>query len=157
MRLTIKRLGGGVTNLAKDLAKNAQRRVLIGYPAGTVRDTGVSQALIAAIHEFGSISQGISARPFLVRGVFSGRPIYKKAVAESYRSEMLLILLGAAGSGAVKSYLVSGEFRSSVPPLAPATLRARERKAGRPLSTSGNHPLIDTGSLRQSCTFVIES
>lgn len=137
-------------------------RVLVGIPSTTAErkpdeDEGapLNNAEIGYIHEFGAPEANIPARPFLVPGVRNA----EAAIAHQLRAGALAALDGnlegtearmaAAGQAAVNGVvekITTGPFA----PLAPYTLERRKAK-GR----TGEKPLLDTGQLRRSITYVI--
>ena len=133
-------------------------QVLVGIPSAKAeREDGepINNAAIGYINETGDPARNIPARPFLVPGVREAQ----KDISNALSSGTIAALSGdtagfrnsqeAAGliaQNAVKKKITDGEFT----PLSPNTLKARKRK-GR----TGEKPLIDTGQLRQSITYVI--
>lgn len=116
-----------------------------------------TNAELGYIHEFGAPEANIPARPFLIPGVknaMSASLAYLKqgaqrslkgkggAVEEAYHQA------GLAAQSAVRNKITSGPFE----PLKESTLETR-RARGR----TGTRPLIDTGQLRNSITYVIRA
>lgn len=141
----------------QDLAK---KQVLVGIPASKAErqegdDDPINNAQLGYIHEFGAPASNIPARPFLNPGVARAQESInnhlKKAAkaAMDGNSEKVDVELNATGliaQAGAKNEINSGAFEA----LAPATIAAR-RKRGR----TGDKPLIDTGQLRNSITYVI--
>jgi len=139
-----------------------QNQVLVGIPAEkAARDSeeaggsAINNAALGYIHNYGMPTQNIPARPFLEPGIKDAdKPITDhlgKAgeAALSGNPGGVLKNLTAAGivaASSVKAKINTGPFV----PLKPATLAARRRK-GR----MGEKPLIDTGALRNSISFVV--
>jgi len=140
--------GKGLQALAHRLA-NDTRRVLVGVPKGPAEADGTSIAMIAAVHEFGSPSQGIPERSFLRTGIRAALPHLTEVNANSLRGiargtltvPVALGRVGALAVAAVQRQIVEGSYV----PLRPATIRRK----------GSSKPLIDTGSLRQSITYQI--
>lgn len=167
--MAIPRSKSGVFELTKKGAKNpvkavnhlTQRSVLVGVPeAETDRDDSgdvayITNATLAYIHENGAPEANIPARPFVVPGIHDGQArivSYMKQAADAellgrpQLAERALHAAGIAAVSAVRNRIQTGPFV----PLALATLRAR-RARGR----TGTKPLLDTGQLRNSITYVI--
>lgn len=152
--------------LQKAFDRMKRTAIYVGIPSGAdddKRDDGepITNSELGYIHEFGSPSANIPARPFLKPGVQSNegtlRKRMRKAAVEAMRGnedafseQMERAALGAAV--AVQEYMREGEFA----PLAPSTVRQRIRKIKKLGSTDMTiKPLIDTGSLRQAITGVV--
>ncbi|GEM_PF-278289 len=144
------------------------RVVNVGVPDGGREKDGTSVAMIAAVHEFGSPSQGIPERPFLRVAIRRNRQKY----AELNRANLVKILrgrmtaeqalgqLGEMAKGDTQSEIRYGDFES----LKAATIKARERKRNKGYNralkrraaskgaTAGpiDKPLIDSGQLSES-------
>lgn len=165
-----------VLKAVKDLTL---KRVLIGIPedkAARPDDANASNAVIGYVLETGDPSRNLPARPFLVPGVESvtddavtklQRAGVKALEGDTQATETALTSIGLNAAGAVKDKMDAGPFA----PLADATLRARisakkggdagasaelkRREQGLPPSTDYAQPLIDTGNLQNSITYVI--
>jgi phage gpG-like protein len=137
--------------------------VLVGIPdanAGRDPEPGekhepISNAEIGYVMEFGMPEKNIPARPFLVPGVQDARDRIgqqletgaRKALAgDPNAADITLNKAGLTAQNAVRAKIEEGPFV----PLAPRTL-AQRKKRGR----TGEKPLIDTGQLRKSITYVI--
>lgn len=149
-----------LAEVTKAIDQLVGQKVMVGVPqANTQRrnddNTSITNAEIGYLQETGSPAMNIPARPFLVPGVESEQ----KAIREQLGKGALQALAGsqsgvdkalhAAGivaQNAVRRHINNGDFE----PLSEATLAARRRR-GR----TGTKPLIDTGQLRNSITYVI--
>jgi hypothetical protein len=143
----------------KELKRN---QVLVGVPAAKApRDPAeahgspINNAALAYIHDNGSPTQNIPARPFLHTGIKLGQAQIedglKRAANAAFDGNLNqmrkdLTRTGLAATTAVKMKINTGPFA----PLGESTLAARRRR-GR----TGTRPLIDTGQLRNSINFVI--
>lgn len=146
-------------------------RVLVGYPDGKSEADGTPVALVAATHEFGSPSQGIPERPTLRPGIQRKMPqlvrLNRINLIKVLRGQMTmrdaLGQLGNMAVGAVKEEIDKGNHA----PLAPATIARRRAKRSKgwnakldkAAAKSGgtiDRPLIDSGQMRQSVTYIIE-
>ncbi|MHA6574555.1 hypothetical protein [Pseudomonas yamanorum] len=150
-------------NVAKVLASIqdlASKQVLAGIPASKAErkegdEEPINNAQLGYLHNYGSPAQNIPAREFMGSGIELARESIdnhlKKAAkaAMDGNSEKVDVELNATGlvaQAGLRSRINSGEFEA----LSPVTLAAR-RKRGR----TGDKPLIDTGQLRNSLTYVI--
>lgn len=107
-------------------------------------------AELGLIHEYGAPSKGIPARPFM-RQTFEHRrgelialqaKIAQGLIAGKLTEERAMGLLGAWAAGAIKATITrDGNFA----PLKPATVKRK----------GSDKPLIDTGQLVGSITFVV--
>lgn len=120
------------------------RVVNVGVPEGTREEDGTPVAMIAAVHEFGSPSQGIPERPFLRVAVQRNRQKYVrlnrinlvKMLRGQATVDQALGQLGEMAKGDVQTEIRSGDFA----PLKPATIKRK----------GSSRPLIDTGQMVQS-------
>lgn len=160
------------------------KQVLIGIPetnAGRQGET-INNATLGYIHEFGSPAANIPARPFLIPGVEKAREPalrqLRKAVkaaldGDHKKSDQALNGAGIIGANEVRGEINNGNFV----PLKPSTVagRARSRGAktrreneqvyldliskgvnpGAAQTETDIRPLINTGQLRNSITYVI--
>lgn len=120
------------------------RVVNVGVPEGKREEDGTPVAMIAAVHEFGSPSQGIPERPFLRVAAQRNRQKYVrlnrinlvKILRGQATVDQALGQLGEMAKGDVQTEIRSGVFT----PLKEAT---KKRKGS-------SRPLIDTGQMVQS-------
>lgn len=130
--------------------KRLNKRILVGVPAGKTEADGTSTALVAAVHEFGSPERGIPERSFLRAGLRASFFAITRLNVDSLRAvanntmsvDTALARTGAVAAGGVQKYIPEGDFV----PNAPSTVKAK----------GSSKPLIDTGHLRQSITYVVE-
>lgn len=170
-----------VEDVLKAIQELARRHVLVGVPdenadryktlsaARKAKKTGDSSAgieslpnaAIGYILETGDPAHNLPARPFLVptilkiRGdlakrarttltrVTSGKPGAQQEVSRGLGG------IGLLAANAVKTTINTGDFA----PLAASTIYRRQNRKKAP--RSGEKPLIDTGQLRNSITYVI--
>jgi hypothetical protein len=146
----------------------ADKVVNVGVPEGKKEKDGTPVAMVAAVHEYGSPSQGIPERPFLRVAIQKNRLKYVRLnrtnIVKMLRGQMgmeqALGQLGEMAKGDVQTEIWSGDFA----PLAPKTIAARRRarssaynkslkkKADAKGGGAGpiDRPLIDTGQMVQS-------
>jgi len=153
--LSVKVTKDGTKKLFQSVNALTKKAVYVGIPEGeNARPDGpVGNATIGYIHETGSPSQNIPARPWLEPGIAEG----KDAIAKQFKRGAQLALAGKdvgpalhaaglAGQSAAQNKITEGPFA----PLSEKTLSARRRR-GR----TGTKPLIDTGELRRSVSYVV--
>jgi hypothetical protein len=132
--------------------------VLVGIPQEkTARDEGkIGNAALGYIHEFGSPINNIPARPFLYPGIKNSVREWQPKLAAAAEAALkgdsaaMLTQLDEAGliaSGAVKQTILAG-----IPPPV-----SRRRRGSRPAMGPGEAiPLVDTGQLLRSITWVVK-
>jgi len=141
---------------AIDLLKRKQ--ILVGVPEANQRRKGgpINNATLAAIHDRGSPSQNIPARPFMEPGIKDvSSKIEQKLLSagqavldgDSIKANQRLEEVGLIAQNGLRARVNS----NIQPPLKPATLAARRRR-GR----SGTRTLIDTSQMRSSLTYVVK-
>lgn len=139
----------------------AVKDVFVGIPDSTAarREPGhpLSNAVIGYIQENGSSAAGIPPRPFLVPGVQDAQQRIAERLGKgasaaldgnAQQAEAALHAAGLIGQNSARARINTGPFQA----LASRTLAARRRR-GR----TGSKPLIDTGQLRNSITYVIRN
>lgn len=146
-----------VDNVLEAIKAMANKRVLVGIPSDKAPRRGdpINNATLGYIHENGSPARNIPARPFLKPGVASAKDklvqtlkgYAKQALADKSAIEKGLNAAGLVAQSAVKNRIRSGE---GFAPLKPGTLAARKRKGAK-----GTKPLIRTGQLLNSITYVV--
>lgn len=162
MSLTITRDRTAALMQAVDQLTKSQ--VLVGIPGEAParkpekgEPTPPSNAVIGYLMETGAPERNLPARPFLVPGIEAAReqftPRLKKAAEAAITGdaggvETQLQAVGLIAQNAVRAQINDGTFA----PLAARTLAAR-RARGR----TGDKPLIDTGQLRNSITYAVQS
>ena len=128
----------------------------------------MSNAVLGYIHETGAPEVNIPERPFLLPGVRDAskqvaallkRGAQAAMAGDTARVDRALHAAGIAATNAVKRKITVGPFA----PLAPSTIKRRQRRTKgssyrRSASSAADvKPLIDTGQLRQSITYVVRS
>ncbi|MEQ1067256.1 hypothetical protein ABLB96_15010 [Acinetobacter sp. XH1741] len=170
----VKASGNGLADIFQAFTELSQMNVLVGIPHGEARTDGdgLTNAQIGYLQETGSPSQNIPERPFLVPGVEEVQePVGDKliqavdAAMDGNRQKMMKLLesAGMIAMNSVRAYFVNGEFA----PLSLDTIRARARRGRKgakkylkqletgPAESGLVRPLIDTGELRKSVTYII--
>lgn len=142
--------------------------VLVGIPEafGPPIPGGITMAALGYIHETGAPSINLPARPFLRPGVKNSASRWQPKLATAAQAALTnnepatMAALGQAGiiaSNAVKRTIQDG----IPPPLKPDTVRRRRKRTPgsrylRKAKTIADvTPLIDTGNLLRSITYVV--
>lgn len=157
MKIGASVLADRTTALRRAVASLVENQVLVGIPATTAgrNDGPIDNATLGYIHETGSPSANIPARPFLRPGVAAAMPkittrLRRAALAGLAGSrEKVMAELNAVGiiaQSSARAKITNGPFQ----PLAASTLRDRRRRGFK-----GTKPLIVTGQLRRALTYVI--
>lgn len=153
-----------LADVLKSIHGLVAKEVLIGIPesedARNQREADGSplgNAAIGYIQETGSPANNLPARPFLVPGVEAALPAAtaklkagaaKALDGQSDAGDKAMHAAGLIAQNSVRATINAGVS----PPLASSTLAGRRRR-GR----TGTVPLIDTGQLRNSTTYVIRA
>jgi phage gpG-like protein len=145
--------------LVKSVEALTKKEVLIGIPQSNAAraNPGPSNALLGYWHEFGAPGANIPARPFLfpairksqeriVKILFTAAQKIGKGEAITPDVDKAMNSVGLIASTEAKKIITAG----IPPPLKAATLAARRRK-----KFTGTKPLIVTGSLLRSITYVV--
>lgn len=135
-----------------DKLKAEKVRVLVGIPIGIDSDVdpSTSVAVIAARNEFGSRSDFIPERPFLRIGVQNSSAKYSALSAKQLPNVLagtitiddLLNMLGDMAASSVQKQIRHGSYMRN----SPSTIAMK----------GSDKPLIDSGQMLQSITWVIE-
>ena len=143
------RLGTRLRQIRESFEKN--RSVLVGVPAGTGSyEDGAPIAVIAAVQEFGSADGVVPERSFLRvplrQNVEDFRAIWRALIPKVVRGELtmhqMMSQIGAKAAGVSQEAIESGID----PANAPSTVARK----------GSSKPLIDSGALRQSITYIVE-
>lgn len=136
------------------------KQVLVGIPDSAPErddDAPIGNAAIGYIQETGSPANNLPARPFLVPGVADAEaktvPQLQKAVEAALDGDMPRAEKRMASAGLAAQNSARAKINSGIAPELKASTLAARRRRGR----KGTVPLIDTGQLRNSITYVIRS
>jgi len=158
----------GLTIVRDNLAKVSKAidgigrsRVMVGVPADKAdrKEGPINNAALAYIQENGAPEVNIPPRPFMKPGVASVQPQIaaglKKAGEFALQGRADAVnrqfhRVGAIGRDAIKAKITDGPFA----PLKPSTIAARKSKR-KSRNNTDVKPLIDTGALRASISYVI--
>ena len=169
--------GNGIEKIKKDMARLMALDVLVGIPENKSarKDTDkVNNAQLLYLHTNGSALRHIPARPVIEPAIVAN----KEAIAEELKTSSKLILqgkteqsmqqlkkVGMLGATVSKDWFT--DSRNKWPPNAPRTIirklnKIKGKKGKEAITeylktgvTDKVTPLIDTGALRQSITFVV--
>ena len=153
-----------IDSVVKQLAKKALYVGIASGESGDARNDGApANSILGYVHEFGSPSKNIPARPFLIPAVEG----FQKEISNGMAKAMQMALEGdekgcdealertaIRTASEVKKYMTEADFE----PLAHRTIVNRQRnrmtksqrKEEIELDTSSIKPLIDTGQLRDA-------
>ena len=143
------RLGTKLRQIRERLQKNSG--VLVGVPAGTGSyEDGAPIAVIAAVQEFGSADGRIPERSFLRVPLRQNSETFQaiwraqvpKVVDGDMTMQQVMSQLGARAAAVSQEAISEG--------IAPENAESTKKRKG------SSKPLIDTGRLRQSITFIVE-
>jgi len=131
-----------------EIKKLSELKVLVGFEAGDATDDrGVDVAQIALFNELGTSTS--PSRPFLRMSVDENEDKIRamcgknlKTLTSGGTAESILKQTGTFGVSLVQEKIGSGGFAAN----APSTIRKK----------GSDHPLIDTGRMRQSVKYVIK-
>lgn len=150
----------GVPGLLAGIRTLTQSRVLVGVPDEKADRAGdgepVTNAGLAYIHDNGAPGANIPARPFMRPGIDNAKDKIVGAMKSGAKNaldgkpdaaETALKKVGLIAQASIRAKITDGPFV----PLAPRTIAERKRR-GR---TGDMKPLIDTGKMRESITYVI--
>lgn len=137
--------------------------VIVGIPSDSEKnareDTPETNAEIGFTNEFGEPSMNIPPRPFLIPGVLNSvdknTQIMVKGAKQALQlngnpeSDIKKVLetVGLVAQQSIQAQIIDGDYI----PLAPYTLAQRRLRG-----FTGEKPLIETGSLKNSITYVVE-
>lgn len=123
-------------------------------------DTPLTNAALGYIHETGSPINNIPPRPFLRPGAIESQKAWEPQMVKAAQAAMsgdeeaMMKRFHSAGLAAQNG--IKGKIQAGLKPdLSPRTIRARERRAGRPLAI--NNPLMDTLQLINSIHYAIRT
>lgn len=171
--MSVTATGEGLAGILAALQILGKTDVMVGIPHGESRaDAGLTNAEIGYTQENGSPLQNIPERPFLMPGVEAVQDQIADRLGKAAMAAMdglpaaVVRQLNAAGmlaQNSVRATINSGEFE----PLALSTIKKRARKGRKgarkylrqleqgPADSNLVKPLIDTGQLRNSITYVL--
>lgn len=155
-KISISRSGPGAAQLRARLESLSKSDVLVGIPQKTTqrRKQAINNASLLYIHTHGSPGRNIPARPVIEPAIAAdgNRQIIATELADAAKAHLQgddtqtqnhLDRAGIAGTNASKSWFT--DARNNWAPNAPSTIKRK----------GSDRPLIDTGTLRRSLTYVV--
>lgn len=161
------------------ISQLAKRDVLVGVPMDqTARKDGeMNNATLAYIHDNGSAAANIPARPFMEPGIHNAKPtitLFMKSAAQGALNKgASAIDVGLNKAGMTAQSSIRAVINAGIaPPVKTATLKARvrnrtavkgalaelaRRDSGEAAGSDLAKPLIVTGQLRNSITYVVRN
>lgn len=141
----------GGERLEAAIAELDRKKVKVGYFPTSRYPDGTPVAGVAAVQNLGSVSRRIPPRPTIGPAIEGSRQMQRDAIAVSVRRavsgrqtvEQGMEQLGAAVVGEIQKAI----SELSTPPLAAGTIRRK----------GNSKPLVDTGMMLQSVTYVVEN
>lgn len=142
---------GALARIVANVRSMGLNKVEVGLPSGGQHsDTSLSMHELGMVHEYGSPTRNIPARPFIAPPIKDNVEKYKRMMRDQalkliFRRTTLhnaLSLVGEAGKADIQKYMLSANFA----PLSAATI---ERKGS-------SKPLIDTGQMRNAITYEVK-
>ena len=148
-RVTVKvqrRGGQRLKRLLREAGKGGVSGVQVGFFSTARYEDGTPVAAVAAWNEFGT--ETIPERPFFRRAIAEAEDGIAKVIRRGIDTEKMVVderLAGRVGAH------VQGEIQESItslrePPNAPETIKRK----------GSSNPLVDTGHMLQSVTFVVD-
>jgi len=151
--MSVKVTKDNTAKILKAISDLAKKDVLVGIPeAAGEREGGITNAQLGYLQENGSPTNKIPPRPFLIPGVQGAQALIAETLGSGAMSalsgdaaagEKSLQAAGLLGRNAVVRKINTGPFA----PNAPRTIAAK----------GSDKPLIDTGELRKSITYVVRN
>ena len=165
-------LGEAIQNIEKVLKFAARQRVLVGIPAEKAQrnDSALNNASLGYLHEYGAPEANIPARPFLNPGMEASEAMIAEELRRAGDKAITLAADGdvSGGKEAITTGLhriglkavnnVRGVIQAGIsPPLSARTVYARLHRRKNRRTGPDMTPLIDTGKLLASITYVIRN
>ena len=151
MRSVITRTdAGALARIVENVRSMGLNKLEVGLPSGGAHSgTDLSMHELGMVHEYGSPTRGIPARPFIQPSIKDNTDKYKKLMRKQaglllFRRTSLnnaLSLVGEVAKADIQKYMLSANFK----PLAASTIEAK----------GSSKPLIDSGQMRNAITYEI--
>ena len=177
MKSGVVKVEDNVLKFRKRLNALTEKAVYVGVPASKAprQDDIMNNATLAYIHDKGSPAANIPARPFMQPGIEAVRDrinnLLKKGAAGALHGDTEAVDRAFNQAGLIAQASIRGKINEGIPPpLATSTLMGRisagtsvqgakdelaRRLKGDAPSTEYAKPLIATGQLRNSISYVI--
>lgn len=163
-------MGDAGEQMRKRIARLVKSEVLVGIPSdkaerkdeeGEVAKDGPNNAMLGYVHNYGWPSLNIPARPFMEPGIKNAQGV----ISANFKASAIAIMenkpeeasdhLEAAGIAAqtsIQEKITDGPFVA----LSDRTIAARERRAKKKGTEAPDKPLMDTGQLRASISYIVK-
>ena len=141
--------GDKVRRILREGGKGRQPKISVGFFSTAKYQDGTKVAEVAAIQEFGAPNAGIPERPFFRQSVVILEADLKNIVRNIVNPETMVLtkndadIIGAYAQGVIQDRIT--ELRD--PPNSPKTIALKQ----------SSNPLVDTGHLRQSVTWSVDT
>jgi hypothetical protein len=158
MKFKVEKIVDNADKLENSIKRLTGKDVLVGIPEDETQRKeadGITNAMLAYIHDTGSPSQNIPARPFMDPGIKDAKTRIvarlKKMGEDTLDGNTSAVdkgldAIGLIAVSAIRAKITSGPFA----PLSPSTIRARLRRG-----FTGEKPLIVTAQLRNAINYVV--
>lgn len=142
---------GALARIVENVRSMGLNKLEVGLPSGGSHSgTSLSMHELGMVHEYGSPTRNIPARPFIQPSIKDNTDKYKKLMRKQaglllFRQTSLnnaLSLVGEVAKADIQKYMLSASFT----PLSAATI---EKKGS-------SKPLIDTGQMRNAITYEVK-
>ena len=164
-----------IDQFVNDLVSLSKKKVLVGVPEEKIgrKEEGMNNATLAYIHDQGSPKANIPPRPFMDPGIKAVQPAINKGMMVVAKEQLKVgpkdktkihaafDKVGIACQASIRNVINTGE---DFTPLKYATKRRRllkraylrkKSKEDQTAIMDSMHPLIDTGQLRNSISYVV--
>ena len=143
----------GLDEILKNVSTKLSARVGI-FASDNARDDGMTNAVIGAKHEFGSLSEGLPRRSFLKDPITmkrkelldTAKKVIKANISEEGGAKKIFELIGIAGEAIVQEAFESGGF-GTWQPISQMTANAK----------GSSQILIDSSQLRKAVTSTVKN
>lgn len=149
----------GDVDIKAIISELASKAVKVGFFPDARYVDGTPVAYIATIQEYGYIGGGIPARPFFKPSLEKGAQKYRDGFAAAFRRTVKgtqTVSQGLEQIGLVaKGDIQDGIKGVTSPALKQSTIDQRASRHSKGLAS--DKPLVDTGKMLQSVTYVVEA
>lgn len=141
---------GALARIVENVRSMGLSKLKVGLPdGGRHSDTDLSMHELGMVHEYGSPTRNIPARPFIGPPIADNVDKYKKIMRKQasrllFRRTSLnnaLSIVGEVAKSDIQKYMLSASFT----PLSAATIEQK----------GSSKPLIDTGQMRNAITYEV--
>lgn len=147
--------------LNRFISQLSDTEIKVGWFESSKYENGTSVASVALVQEFGSPKDNIPPRPFMRTTIKKEEKNWDKLINVSSKEALNGNLTGNKFAERL-GLIVSGHIKKSIrdvqePPLKESTIRNRvSRRANKKLVGNLTKPLIDTGIMINTLTYVVD-